>query len=845
MKKIYISSSDQDESYKDKLIAHLHNLIRRNEICAWHRSDVLVGEVIVDKINEKMAEADIIILMYSPESIASQVNFDIELSRSFDLLNENDYLRIIPVCIRPCDIEGSPLDGLESYPRCGTLSQITDIDNAYTEIVSVIKQTLTVNQKPILCQPELSESFKNWLNDTEVVLKHRATENISLDNVYVSPDLRNLDSDKDSYKETSSAALVDKDGFVIILGEEQSGKTALSKFIFKHKFNASKFPIYIDASNIANNRIIDACNKALASQYSNISCLDEIKKEDRLLILDNLNNIGLNNKNQNILLSAIECEFNACIILASESFKYIIPDIEELALYSVKEILPFGNSKREKLIEKWVSLGREEEIQEAELFYNVDNLKNKIDTLVRRSIIPPKPIYLLSLLQIFEAYNPQQVDLTSYGHCYHYLVYQALEKSKISSSEIEKYINIMTEFSWAQFGNNGELNDNDLDLFFKHYAVTYLSVDKNKVIECLLNSSILTKNERGYKFKYPYIYYFFTAKYISEKYSKDQAIKERFSYLLENLHKEDCANIIIFITHHTKDEWILDEIQMCMMELFQEEEVASLEKNTLKFMENFIDDIPDLVLEKRKIEDEREKRAIALDKMEVKAADLEDQIDNLEPNDTLAKINKAFKGIEIVGQIVRNRSASLPKAVLVDIVEEGFSTGLRFLTYFLGLADTSKDEIAKIIEHVLKENPRVSNKDLEKEAKHTYMLLTYGVIFGVLKKISSSMGGVEVEEICDIIENKNKSPAISLINQSMHLHFHKRLDFSRIDNLQKEFHTNPTCRKILRETIIQHTYMFPVGYKDKQRLSHILNVSMQVQRRLENAKGGKLLSGHS
>ncbi|MFI8750619.1 hypothetical protein ACIGG6_11550, partial [Vreelandella lionensis] len=286
----------------------------------------------------------------------------------------------------------------------------------------------------------------------------------------------------------------------------------------------------------------------------------------------------------------------------------------------------------------------------------------------------------------------------------------------------------------------------------------------------------------------------------------------------------------------------LDEIQVCMMDLFQEESAATLNRESLRFMESFLGDIPDLILEQRRIEDEREKNAHDLDRMEIRNKKYESEIENLEPSDTLARINKAFKGIEILGQIVRNRSASLPKGMLVDLVKEGFDTGLRFLSYFLSISDASKGEVIKIIEHVLQENPRVSDKDLEKEAKHTYMLLTYGVIFGVLRKISSSMGGVEVEEVCRIVEEESGTPAVKLINQSIHLHFHKRLDFKRITELQKEFRSNPTCKRILRENVIQHTYMFPVEYKDKQKIAQSLNVSMQSQRRIESAKGGKILS---
>ena len=845
MKKIFISYSSIDENYKDQMISHLSGLKYRGVIETWHNRDIVAGDVKSDEIDQNINQAAVILLMVSPDFIGSSYCYGHEMKYAIKL-HEEGRARVIPVMLRPCDIEGAPFENLKSVPEKNWISQYDDKDSVFLEVVEQIKIAIkeTVSKKELVTKKDYvhKSSFFAWLNDTEVVLKSRATEVIRLDDIYIYPDLRGLDSDDESFLEVSSARLPESEGYTLVLGEEQSGKSALAKSLYKDAFSYGKKPVFIDADNLNESDIVELCDKEIKRQYNDIDCLSEIVSAERFLIIDNFASVSLNKKHQNILLDSIERELSTCVILASDSFQYVIPDIEGMARFSVKEILPLGNFKREKLIEKWVSVGRDKEIDEAELFYNVDELKTRMDSLVRRSVIPPKPIYLLSLLQIFEAYTAQQIDLTSFGHCYQYLVYQALEKADISGKDIDKYMNVMTEFAWAQFENGGELSQEALGIFFEKYSETYLAVDEKNVITRLVSSSILSKNENGYKFKYPYIYYFFASKYISEQYNKNIKVKESFVFLLENLHKEDCANIIVFITHHTKDAWILDEIQVCMMDLFQEESAATLNRESLRFMESFLGDIPDLILEQRRIEDEREKNAHDLDRMEIRNKKYESEIENLEPSDTLARINKAFKGIEILGQIVRNRSASLPKGMLVDLVKEGFDTGLRFLSYFLSISDASKGEVIKIIEHVLQENPRVSDKDLEKEAKHTYMLLTYGVIFGVLRKISSSMGGVEVEEVCRIVEEESGTPAVKLINQSIHLHFHKRLDFKRITELQKEFRSNPTCKRILRENVIQHTYMFPVEYKDKQKIAQSLNVSMQSQRRIESAKGGKILS---
>lgn len=323
---------------------------------------------------------------------------------------------------------------------------------------------------------------------------------------------------------------------------------------------------------------------------------------------------------------------------------------------------------------------------------------------------------------------------------------------------------------------------------------------------------------------------------IAESYSSSAEVKNEVENLLTNLHKEDSANIIIFISHHTKEKWILDEIQISLLDLFDKQKAASLSRESLSFMQEFIESIPDLVLEKREVREERRRRDSEIDAIERSNTDDEA---NLEPNDILAKINKTFKGIEIIGQIVRNRHASLNKQTLIEMTQEATETGLRFLQYFIEISDVSREEVIKTIEHVLLERPNAHHREIEKEAKNTFLLLTYGVIYGVLRKISTSIGSTEAIEIYRHLESTNDSPAIKLLIQTIELQFTKQLDIKRLNTLAKEFESNPTCLRMLKEIIIQHTYMFPVGYRDMQRISESLNIPVRGQRIISQQKKTK------
>ena len=126
-----------------------------------------------------------------------------------------------------------------------------------------------------------------------------------------------------------------------------------------------------------------------------------------------------------------------------------------------------------------------------------------------------------------------------------------------------------------------------------------------------------------------------------------------------------------------------------------------------------------------------------------------------------------------------------------------------------------------------------TNIEIEKHAENAYLQLTYGVINGVVRKIATSVGSKEAIEIYSSIEQKNKTPALLLLKQSIELHFLKRIDIKSITDSLDSLKGNFVCTRILKELIIQHIYMFPVGFREKQQLSKLLGLSVKGQQLIE------------
>ena len=516
------------------------------------------------------------------------------------------------------------------------------------------------------------------------------------------------------------------------------------------------------------------------------------------------------------------------------SFNYISADISELNAYQRYSLLGFGHTKRDEMVKKWVSLGVEESISDTDLYAQCDDLVAKLDTVIRKNIVPSKPFYILVFLQIFEAYTKQNLELTSSGHCYQQLIYQAFDHVAIPKNEVEKYLNVLTELAWAIHKNENGLNHSQLNEFFNYYNNTFLTVNNIETINKLKQAAIVNEKNALTHFKYPYLFYFFTAKKIAESFSSSTTVKDEIKILLGKLHREDYANILVFVTHHTKDSWVLEEIQSVLSSLFSDQKAADLSKEQLKFMDEFIAQIPELIIEQREIKEERENHNNRLDELDKNQED-----SAFESVDILANINKAFKGMDIAGQIIRNRHATLTRDALFSLASHGALTGLRFLNYFINLSDVSKLEIVKFIEQRLSEHPNHSNKDIQKYAEKIFLMLTYNVINVVIRKIATSIGSKEASEIYKNLEYQEKTPAIILLNQAIDLHFKKKLDINTVSETAEKLKNNQVCLRILKEIVIQHTYMFPVNYKEKQQLSALLNISIEGQRIMDSKKIAK------
>jgi hypothetical protein len=91
------------------------------------------------RIGEELERADIILLLVSPDFLASDYCYDIEMTRAIERHQAGE-ARVVPVVLRPCDWHDAPFGKLNAAPKDGKpISTWPDLDEALLDVVKAIK----------------------------------------------------------------------------------------------------------------------------------------------------------------------------------------------------------------------------------------------------------------------------------------------------------------------------------------------------------------------------------------------------------------------------------------------------------------------------------------------------------------------------------------------------------------------------------------------------------------------------------------------------------------------------------------------------------------------------------
>lgn len=145
--RIFISYAHEDEELRNRLEVHLAVLKRQGFVKVWHDRKIAPGDDIDEEINAELNRADIILLLVSPDFIASEYCYGIEVKRALERHKERT-ARLIPVILRPCSWRRTGFGKYAAIPTDGqAVTRWEDRDEAFLNIEEFICKVIETTEE--------------------------------------------------------------------------------------------------------------------------------------------------------------------------------------------------------------------------------------------------------------------------------------------------------------------------------------------------------------------------------------------------------------------------------------------------------------------------------------------------------------------------------------------------------------------------------------------------------------------------------------------------------------------------------------------------------------------------
>ncbi len=182
--KIFIAYSRKDSEYLDEIRTHFTPLERSKRVTIWYDGKIEPGSVWEVEIKRRLHSANIILLLVSADSIASDYFYEKEMKDSLER-HKKGTARVVPFILRPCAWNETPLGDLQAIPKnAKAVVSWANRDEAYfdavdrlSSIIKRIESSLKENLETDGQEQEVSISNEEGVSEVNVQNKRDKTTN--------------------------------------------------------------------------------------------------------------------------------------------------------------------------------------------------------------------------------------------------------------------------------------------------------------------------------------------------------------------------------------------------------------------------------------------------------------------------------------------------------------------------------------------------------------------------------------------------------------------------------------------------------------------------------------------
>lgn len=837
MLKLFISYCHQDFDAVKRFVTHLAPLCNETGLLdVWYDQNILAGQDFWDEIDTHLSDRDIVCLMLSADYLASK-SCQKEMQQAFTMA-ETKCIAVIPIILSDCG-----WDHYENISRklalpddAKPIDTFANTESAWQSVVKGVEQRANFLDK--MKRLSFKTEFESYLDDASIFTKaHSNKSELHLSDIFIYPDLSLFKEDNSHPDRVSSFDVINNfksDDRIVIIGEDQSGKTALAKVFVRKLREHNLIPIYIREKSLQGNLELKL-SATFDEEYETNLSLSDFPKECIIPVIDDFHK----SKKRNKYLEALS-EYHSFILVVDDAFELDYTNNDNFVGIKRYRIREFKPTFRNQLIKNWLQVSGKE--SEGEAFLNkdyalIDNRSRMVEDFLGKAqsqgIMPSYPFFILTaLVTVDDSEKPLDNGITSQGYCYQSLIYFFLREQGVPNDDIDAYINFLTEFAAALYHKNDELTEEEYETFIEHYSNEFVLIEKVATMEEKLQRARILRvsSFKNYSFEYPYLYYYFAGKYFAEQFDNIELDtnaannNQDIDRIFDNLHVNDNAYIAIFIAHHSKSKRLIERLLITAKKLFVQYEPATLSKDELLFFNYNTIALP-------KTTQTKSPEKVRKERLEIHDAREESQ-NNIQPtykdddddSELSKEIRRSIKTVEVIGRILRNRTGSLRQSELALMFKTAMNIHLRLLTSFFEVVSNDKvhESTFRFLKHRIQEaTPDIDEEKAGQLADKLFWNMNFGVIMGFFGKITFSLGSDKLIPIIKSVCESQNNESTFIIRQAITMYFKKNLQIGEIEQMLQDPSVSEISKRVMAYIVSDYCQTHRIDYRDRSRLINL------------------------
>lgn len=138
----FVSYAHEDRAYAERLKVSCAQLARDGWIELWSDAEIVPGQAWFPEISGALEQADLVILLVSPDFMASDFCWGVELERALER-HAAGSAAVLPIHVRRADVTNAPFDALQSLPSARRpVSAWGDADEAWYDVAGGIRRLI-------------------------------------------------------------------------------------------------------------------------------------------------------------------------------------------------------------------------------------------------------------------------------------------------------------------------------------------------------------------------------------------------------------------------------------------------------------------------------------------------------------------------------------------------------------------------------------------------------------------------------------------------------------------------------------------------------------------------------